>query len=132
MLLARGGEKYSWEKQMSEYTIEDIDMAAFKPYLTKAKAVGRIEFDSDDPVVDLEKLDLFAKDGIHLLNAGAALFCWCTTNDVQMAKLATNVKATFTDIRREDKGSIIGLSKVCEQCIIDAMDWKADIIGLDL
>lgn len=131
MLLARGGEKYSWEKQMSEYTIEDIDMAAFKSYLTKAKAVGRIEFDSDDPVVVLGKLDLFAKDGIHLLNAGAALFCSCTTNDVQMAKFATNVKATFTDIRREDKGSIIGLSKVCEQYIIDAMDWKADIIGLE-
>ena len=131
MLLARGGEKYSWEKQVSEYTIEDIDMAAFKSYLMKAKAVGRIEFDSDDPVVVLEKLDLFAKDGIHLLNAGAALFCSCTTNDVQMAKFATNVKATFTDIRREDKGSIIGLSKACEQYIIDAMDWKADIIGLE-
>ncbi len=131
MLLARGGEKYSWENQPSEYTIQDIDMAAFKSYLMKAKAVGRIELDSDDPSVVLEKLDLFAKDGIHLLNAGAALFCLCKTNDVQMAKFATNVKATFTDIRREDKGSIIGLSKVCEQYIIDAMDWKADIIGLE-
>lgn len=97
----------------------------------KAKDVGRIEFDSDNPRVVLEKLDLFAKDGIHLLNAGAALFCLCKTNDVQMAKFATDVKATFTDIRREDKGSIIGLSKACEQYIIDAMDWKADIVGLE-
>ena len=47
------------------------------------------------------------------------------TNDVQMAKFATDVKATFTDIRRVDKGSIIELSKVC------AMDWKADIVGLE-
>lgn len=93
--------------------------------------VGRIEFESDDPRVVFEKLDLFAKDGIHLLNAGAALFCPCRTNDVQMAKFATDVKVTFTDIRREDKGSIIGLSKVCEQYIIDAMDWKADIVGLE-
>lgn len=131
MLLVRGGEKYSWENQPSEYTIQDIDIPAFKSYLMKAKSVGRIELDSDDPAVVLEKLDLFAKDGIHLLNAGAALFCQCKTNDVQMAKFATNVKATFTDIRREDKGSIIGLSKVCEQYIIDAMDWKADIIGLE-
>lgn len=97
----------------------------------KARAVGRIEFESDDPRVVFEKLDLFAKDGIHLLNAGAALFCPCRTNDVQMAKFATDVKVTFTDIRREDKGSIIGLSKVCEQYIIDAMDWKADIVGLE-
>lgn len=78
----------------------------------------------------LEKLELLAEDGIHLLNAGAVLFCNSTMNDVQMAKFATDVKATFTDIRREDRGSIIGLSKVCEQYIIDAMDWKADIIGL--
>ena len=63
-------------------------------------------------------------------NAGAVLFCETSMNDVQMAKFATNVKATFTDIRREDRGSIIGLSRVCEQYIIDAMDWKADIIGL--
>ena len=51
-------------------------------------------------------------------------------NDVQMAKFATDVKPTFTDIRREDRGSIIGLSKVCLQYIIDAMDWKADIVGM--
>ena len=131
LLLDRGGEKYSWENRSSDCTIEDIDMASFQSYLLKAKAVGRIEFESDDPRVVLEKLDLFAKDGIHLLNAGAALFCLCRTNDVQMAKFATDVKATFTDIRREDKGSIIGLSKVCEQYIIDAMDWKADIVGLE-
>lgn len=131
LLLARGGEKYSWENRVSEYTIEDVDMEAFKSYLAKAKAVGRIEFESDDPAVVLEKLDLFSKDGVHLLNAGASLFCPCTTNDVQMAKFATDVKVTFTDIRREDKGSIIELSKVCEQYIIDAMDWKADIIGLE-
>lgn len=75
LLLARGGEKYSWENRSSDCTIEDIDMASFQSYLLKAKAVGRIEFESDDPRVVLEKLDLFAKDGIHLLNAGAALFC---------------------------------------------------------
>lgn len=131
LLLARGGEKYSWENRPSDHTIEDIDMASFQSYLLKARAVGRIEFESDDPRVVFEKLDLFAKDGIHLLNAGAALFCPCRTNDVQMAKFATDVKVTFTDIRREDKGSIIGLSKVCEQCIIDAMDWKAEIAGLE-
>ncbi len=106
-------------------------MTAFQLYLQKAKAAGRIEFESDNPSVVLEKLGLFSKDGVHLLNAGAALFCSCKTNDIQMAKFATDVKATFTDIRREDKGSIIGLSNLCEQYIIDAMDWKADIIGLN-
>lgn len=131
MLLARGGEKYCWESRSSDYTIDDIDVTAFNSYLNKAKDVGRINFESNDPAVVFGKLGLLDKDGIHLLNAGAALFCPCATNDVQMAKFATDVKATFTDIRREDKGSIIELSKVCEQYIIDAMDWKADIIGLE-
>ena len=130
MLLARGGEKYSWENRVSDCTVADIDNNDFKTYLRKAKAVGRIDFEDNEPKTVLNKLGLVASDGIHLLNAGAALFCDCSTNDVQMAKFATNVKATFTDIRREDKGSIIGLSKICEQYIIDAMDWKADIVGL--
>lgn len=129
MLRERDSSK-SWELQTSEYTVEDIVESDFRLYLKRAKEAQRITFDSEEPTVALEKLDLLASDGIHLLNAGAVLFCASSMNDVQMAKFATDVKATFTDIRREDKGTIIGLSKACEQYIIDAMDWKADIIGL--
>ena len=67
-------------------------------YLSKARQVGRIEFESDEPAVVLNKLDLLAKDGVHLLNAGAVLFCNSPMTDVQMAKFATNVKGAFTDI----------------------------------
>ena len=131
MLFARGGDKYSWENRVSSYTVSDIDPKSFGLYLRKAKNAGRITFDHDDPQTVLEKLGLIAEDGKHLLNAGAALFCSCGTNDVQMAKFATDVRATFTDIRRFDRGSIVELCQVCEQYIIDAMDWKADIIGLE-
>lgn len=120
----------AWELQPSKYTVDDIVLADFKEYYKKAKEAGRIIFDSEDTVAVIDKLELLADDGVHLLNAGAVLFCNTSLNDVQMAKFATNVKATFTDIRREDRGSIIGLSKICQQYIIDAMDWKADIIGL--
>jgi len=130
MLQKRGDSAKDWELQTSEYTLDDIVLADLKSYLKKAKDAGRIEFDSQEPAVVMEKLNLLAKDGQHLLNAGAVLFCNSTMNDVQMAKFATDVKATFTDIRREDTGSIIGLSKICTQYIIDAMDWKADIVGL--
>ena len=129
MLKERDSSK-AWELQESKYTVEDIIGSDFRTYLNRAKEANRITFDSEEPAVVLEKLELLAEDGIHLLNAGAVLFCNSSMNDVQMAKFATDVKATFTDIRREDRGSIIGLSKTCEQYIIDAMDWKADIIGL--
>ena len=49
----------------------------------------------------MNKLELLADDGFHLLNAGALLFCRTDLADVQMAKFATNVKATFLDIRRK-------------------------------
>lgn len=130
MLRLRGDASKAWEFQVSEYTVDDIVEDDFKEYLRRAKEVGRIDFESDDPKVVMGKLDLLAKDGIHLLNAGAVLFCDTPINDVQMAKFATNVKATFTDIRHKRSGSIIGLSKVCVQYVIDAMDWKADIVGL--
>ena len=130
MMLIRDDGKHAWENQPSKYTVADINMNDFRTYLNNAKKAGRITFESDDPEVVMNKLELFAADGIHLLNAGAALFCDISDTDVQMAKFATNVKATFTDIRRVDKGSIIGMSKICEQYIIDAMDWKADIVGL--
>ena len=130
ILHRRGDAAKAWEMQVSEYTLDDIIEADLKSYLKKAKAVGRIEFESDEPSVVMNKLELLAKDGFHLLNAGAVLFCNSSMNDVQMAKFATDVKATFTDIRREDRGSIIGLSKICTQYILDAMDWKADIVGL--
>ena len=130
MLRSRGDASKAWEFQISDYTVDDIIEDDFKEYLRRSKEVGRIDFESDEPKVVMEKLDLLAKDGIHLLNAGAVLFCDTPINDVQMAKFATNVKATFTDIRHKRSGSIIGLSKICVQYIIDAMDWKADIVGL--
>ena len=130
LLSRRSDTLKSWELHVSEYTLNDIVETDFKSYLKKAKDVGRIDFESDEPAVVMEKLELLAKDGVHLLNAGAVLFCPSSMNDVQMAKFATNVKATFTDIRREDRGSIIGLSRICTQYIIDAIDWKADIVGL--
>lgn len=130
MMLIRDDGKHAWENQISKYTVKDINMRDFNAYLDKAKKVGRISFESNVPEVVLNKLELVADDGVHLLNAGTVLFCDCSETDVQMAKFATNVKSTFTDIRREDKGSIIGLSRICEQYIIDVMDWKADIVGL--
>lgn len=129
MLKERDGAK-AWELQVSKYTVADVIEKDFQTYLKRAKEVKRITFESEEPAVVLNKLELLAEDEEHLLNAGAVLFCNSSMTDVQMAKFATDVKATFTDIRREDRGSIIGLSKICEQYIIDAMDWKADIVGL--
>ena len=129
LLRARGDASDAWELLVSKKTVDDIIEKDFKLYLYRAKEAGRIILDSEDPKTVMNKLELLADDGIHLLNAGALLFCRTDLADVQMAKFATDVKATFLDIRREDFGSIIGQSEICIEYIKNAMDWKADIIG---
>ena len=129
LLRAREDAVDTWEMKVSKKTVDDIIEEDLKLYLYRAKEANRISFDSDDPKVVMDKLELLSDDGVHLINAGAMLFCRTDLADVQMAKFATDVKATFLDIRREDFGSIIGQSEKCIQYIIDAMDWKADIVG---
>ena len=127
MIRGRDDFRKSWERQISEYHIADIDRTVFEQYLKRAREVGRITFDNDDPESVLNKLELTSGD--LLLNAGAALFVDCGINDLQMAKFASNERITFTDIRRQT-GSILGLVEIAMQYLIDAMDWRAEFGGL--
>ena len=124
MIRKRNNIDYSWERKISKYTIDDVDKTIFEDYLRKAKEAGRIEFADTDMMTVLTKLGLM--EGKQLLNAGAALFCDCEINELQMAKFASNERLTFTDIRRFT-GSILDLIKKAEQYIIDAMDWRVEI-----
>ena len=95
--------------------------------MRKAQEANRITFEYTDKKSVLDTLGLL--EGDCLLNAGAALFCECRLNELQMAKFATNERLTFTDIRRFT-GSIMTLKDKAEQYVIDAMDWKVEITGL--
>ena len=127
MIRSRDDFRKAWERQVSEYHITNIDKTVFERYLKRAKEVGRITFDNEDPKSVLDKLELTSGD--VLLNAGAALFVDCGINDLQMAKFASNERITFTDIRRQT-GSILGLVEIAMQYLIDAMDWRAEFGGL--
>lgn len=126
MIRDRDDSTKSWERRISKYHVEDIDMQVFGRYMKRAREVGRISFDSDDPASVLNKLEL--AEGDRLLNAGAALFVDSGINDLQMAKFATNEKGNFTDIRRHT-GSILGLIDIAMQYLIDAMDWRVEFNG---
>ena len=126
MMHKRDNIRYSWEGQKSKYRISDIDTEIFKSYLKKAKRVGRISFENDNPEDVMTKLEL--SDGEWLLNAGAALFVDCGINELQMAKFASDERLTFTDIRRFT-GSILTLADKAVQYVIDAMDWRVEFDG---
>ena len=123
MLRQRESISYSWESQRSKYKVSDIDKQVFDNYLKRAKKVGRISFEEEDPLSVLTKLDL--TDGEWLLNAGAALFVSSGMNELQMAKFASDEKLTFTDIRRFT-GSILDLADKAAQYVIDAIDWRVE------
>ena len=118
---------YSWESRISKYRVDDVNEEVLQAYLRKAHEANRITFEHTDKRSVLKTLGLL--EGDYLLNAGAALFCECGMNELQMAKFATNERLTFTDIRRFT-GSIMTLKEKAEQYVIDAMDWKAEITGL--
>ena len=123
MLRQRESISYSWESQRSKYKVSDIDKHVFDNYLKRAKKVGRISFEEEDPHSVLTKLEL--TDGEWLLNAGAALFVSSGMNELQMAKFASDEKLTFTDIRRFT-GSILDLADKAAQYVIDAIDWRVE------
>ncbi|MBQ8639099.1 MAG: putative DNA binding domain-containing protein [Lachnospiraceae bacterium] len=124
MIQNRSQDVFFWERQVSDYTIDDVDPDSFAQYLRRAREAGRIDFKDEEIRTVLTRLELL--EGDRLLNAGAALFCRTGINELQMAKFASNERLTFTDIRR-DTGSIMELSRKAEQYIVDAMDWRAEI-----
>lgn len=58
MLNARENRTDSWETKLSKYHVNDIDREVFDGYLRKARKVGRIALDSDDPLYVMTKLEL--------------------------------------------------------------------------
>ena len=69
MLHERENRIASWETQVSRYSVADIDKDVFASYLRKARQVGRITLDNDNPQDILTKLELV--EGERLLNAFA-------------------------------------------------------------
>lgn len=98
----------------------------FDGYLRKARQVGRISLDSDDPKYVMTKLEL--AEGDTLLNAGAALFVDCGINELQMARFASDERLTFNDIKRYT-GSILSLADKAIVYVADAMDWRVEFDG---
>lgn len=128
MLRKRDNITHAWESQVSKYTFDDIDANAFEAYLEKARKANRIVLQEKDPRSILTKLGLAADDGIHLLNAGAAVFVNSGINELQMAKFVSDRRLKFTDIQRET-GSVLRLIDLAVNYVSQAIDWRVEFNG---
>lgn len=119
--------KSSWDRQLTEHTMKDIDMASFQSFYDRAVACGRLKDEHISPETVLEKLDLM-RNG-RLTNAAYYLFSSDQPVTLKMAVFATDEKLTFLDINRV-KGNIMQLINKASGYVKEHMNWRADIVGM--
>ncbi|MDR1167400.1 MAG: putative DNA binding domain-containing protein [Heliobacteriaceae bacterium] len=83
-------DKIGWDKICSQYTLSDVDEATYKLFISRAvrKNCLPADFEDLDMATAFERLGLLAaKQGNHLTNAAALLFC----NDQQFMNASVRV-----------------------------------------
>lgn len=118
----------SWDKQLTAYTLSDIDLASFEKFYKRATACGRLDEQEYKPETILTKLGLLVNG--NLTNAAYYLFANSQPIVLKMAVFATDEKLTFIDINRV-KGNIIDLIDKAYTYVKENIRWKADIVGLN-
>ena len=120
-------ENGSWDSELSECSLDDIDIDTLHHFFMKATACGRIKDEEFDPERLLVKLELLKNS--KLTNAGKLLFSNKADIVLKMAVFATDEKLTFIDINRQT-GNIINLIDSANSYIKRNIRWKADIVGM--
>jgi putative ATP-dependent DNA helicase len=117
----------SWDRELSQFTIEDISAPTFEKFYNRAVACGRLKESVLNPKAILTKLGLLI-DG-RLTNAANLLFSKNNPIVLKMAVFATDEKLTFLDINRV-RGNIYDLIDRADTYISQNIRWQAKIEGL--
>ena len=104
----------TWDNELSDKTIDDVDEDVLKKYIERANEVERIDFAYTTKEDALTRLKVL-KNG-KLKNAAAVWFCGESLLELQMAIFATPERLTFLDINRTG-GNIISMMETAEKYI---------------
>ena len=115
----------TWDEQLTEYGIEDIDIETLRSFYKKAIACGRVK--DDEFVAEKLLIKLGLLNNGRFTNAGYYLFSNKKPITLKMAIFATDEKLTFLDINRIE-GNIYELIEKAYDYIKRNIRWKADII----
>lgn len=115
----------TWDEQLTEHGLEDIDIETLKSFYKKATACGRVK--DDEFVAEKLLIKLGLLNNGRLTNAGYYLFSNKKPITLKMAVFATDEKLTFLDINRIE-GNIYELIENAYEYIKRNIRWKADII----
>jgi ATP-dependent DNA helicase RecG len=117
-----------WEKQTTEYTVDDIDEQLLIEYVNKGNDCGRINFLYKDGETTLRKLNLL--DGKYLNNAGYYLFSNKKPLLLKLATYPTDERIYFSDLK-QFRGNIFECINEAVKYVTNNIRWKAEIVGFE-
>ncbi|MDO5139829.1 MAG: putative DNA binding domain-containing protein [Oscillospiraceae bacterium] len=115
-----------WEKEATEYGVDDIDEDLLIRYINEGNDSGRISYLFRDAPTTLKKLELM--NGDRLNNAGYYLF---SKNKPLLLKLAiypTDERITFSDMK-QFRGNIFECIDEAVKYVMNNIRWRAEIKG---
>jgi ATP-dependent DNA helicase RecG len=121
IILEKNIRLLKWEVQFSKKSISQVNERIVKKFVSKANAVGRLDFEYENMEITLRKLGLIEEG--HLLNAADVLFCDENLLEIQMAIFAGTDKLTFLDIKQL-RGNIFNLLDESELYVKKHIKWK--------
>jgi ATP-dependent DNA helicase RecG len=117
-----------WEKQVTDYGVDDIDEDLLIKYVNKGLESGRINFLYRDAKTTLKKLELLS--GNKLNNAGFYLFSNKKPLLLKLATYPTDERIRFTDLK-QFHGNIFECINEAVKYVANNIHWSANIIGME-
>lgn len=126
--LGKSYDYSKWEKETTEYGLDDVDEELLIRYVNQGNESGRISFLYRDIRSTLSKLELL--NGDRLNNAGYYLFSNKKPLLLKLATYPTDERISFSDMR-QFRGNIFECINEAIKYVTNNIHWKAEIRGMD-
>ncbi len=124
-ILENQSYKETWEQQLTEYGLDDVDQKSLRTFYDASIKSGRLQDTEYNPERVLTKLGLFKSK--RLTNSGYIMFSDKNPVSLKMAIFATDEKLTFLDINTVE-GNIFNLIYTAQVYVEKNIRWTAEII----
>ena len=125
--LNRNFDYSKWEKEATEYGVDDVDEDLLIRYVNEGNESGRINSLFRDVMTTLKKLELM--NGERLNNAGYFLFSDKKPLLLKLATYPTDERISFSDMK-QFRGNIFECIEEAIKYVTNNIHWRAEIRGM--
>ncbi|MBR5427536.1 MAG: putative DNA binding domain-containing protein [Clostridia bacterium] len=126
--LGKSYDYSKWEKEATEYGLDDVDEELLIRYVNEGNESGRINFLYRDVRSTLVKLELL--NGDKLNNAGYYLFSTKKPLLLKLATYPTDERISFSDMK-QFRGNIFECINEAVKYVTNNIHWRAEIRGME-